>query len=196
MSDVPFNDPTPLRTVNQTGHRAHVLYTKFVRENERARISQPEASWRAVDRAMDEVEKRRKAKAAELRKRKWGDAAWDGKKKRTFKTKKDHEKEAKRLLRLTSTYNMLRGLAVCSGRTVEEVAADGRTAALRKKYFEAIAECRDKKSVREAARRRDERKKDRAEREARAAKVRKRPDLVVNAKSKKGAKVLVQNYSI
>jgi hypothetical protein len=161
-------------------------------------VAQPEASWRAVDRAMDEVGKRRKAKAAELRKRKWGDAAWDvhKKKKRKFKTKKDHENAAKRLFALTSTYNMLRAMAVMSGLTIEEVAADGRTAALRKKYFEAIGECRDKKSAREAARRRDQLKKDRAEREARAAKVRKRPDLVANARTRKGKKVLVQNSSV
>ena len=179
MADVPFNDPKPLRTVKLTGHRAHVLYTNFARENEQAGISQPEASWRAVDRAMDEVEKHQKKKAAELRKKKWGDVAWDvqKKKKREFFTKKDADKAAKRTFGHLSTYNLLRSLALRSGRTVDEVAEDGATDTLRKKYFAAIAECRDKASLKAGDGRQKLRRRELVEREARAAKVRKRPDL-------------------
>jgi len=184
MANVPFSDVHPARLGFATGHRAHVLYTNFVRENEANGIPQPEASWRAVDRAADEVEKRRAKNAAELRKRKWGDAAWDvqKKKKRRYFTKKDAERVAKTALAHMQTYLTLQSLAMRSGKTVEEVAAEGRTAGERKRYFAAIAEARDKKSVKEAAARTDAARKERAEREARAAKVRKRPDLVRGAR--------------
>lgn len=184
MADVPFNDATPLRTVHCTGHRAHVLYTKYAREYEKKGIAQPEASWRAVDKAMSEVEQHQKKKAAELRKRKWGDAATDvqKKKKRKYFTKKDADEAGKQMLANVQTYNMLRAIAVRTGQTVDEVAAEGRTAALRKKYFVAIAECRDKKSIKEMAARRETAKKERAEREANAANIRKRPDLVTSTR--------------
>lgn len=128
---------------------------------------------------MNEVEKWQKKKRAECRKRKWGNAAIDvqKKKKRKYFTKKDAEKAAKQTLKHLQVYNFLRAFAIRSGRTVEEVAADGATAALRKKYHAAIAECRDKKSAKEAAARREIAKKAKAEREATAAKARKRPNL-------------------
>ncbi len=182
MGDVTFNDPNPLRTVHLTGHRTHVLFTNFVRENEKKGIAQPEASWLAVDQAMDEVEKWQKKKNAACRKRKWGDAAIDVQKtknkKRKYFTKKDAERLAKRRFENVRVYNFLRSIAARTGQTIEEAAADGPTAAVRKKYFAAIAECRDKKSIKEAAARRELAKKEQADRETRAAKVRKRPDLV------------------
>jgi hypothetical protein len=179
MADVLFNDPTPLRTVNHTGHRAHVLYSKYVRQNERKGIAQPEASWGAVDKAMDEVAKHQKKKNAKLRKLKWGDAAIDvQKKKKKYFTKKDAERVAKQTLGHLHAYNFLRAIAVRSGRTVDEVADDAPNAALRKRYRAAIAECRDKKSLKESAARGELRKAEKAEREVKAAGLRKRPDLV------------------
>ncbi|AGK59928.1 hypothetical protein HYPDE_41298 [Hyphomicrobium denitrificans 1NES1] len=179
---IPFPDPP--HAVYGTGHRAHVLYTKYVRENEAKGIAQPEASWGALDKAMRAVEKHIKKKNAECRKLKWGDASIDVQKrkrrgrKQKFFTKKDADKIAKRRLSHFSTYNLLRYLAASSGKTVDEVAAEGATTALRKKYFAAIAEMRDKKSFKEAVVRTAQKKKERAELEAKAAKFRKRPDLV------------------
>jgi len=184
FADILFPDPP--RAVYGTGHRAHVLYTKYARENEAKGIAQPEASWLALDKAIKDVEKHIKKKNAECRKLKWGDASIDvekrkrrGRKPKYF-TKKDADKIAKRQFAHLTAYNFLRTVAVYTGQTVDEVAAEGRTAALRKKYFAAIAEIRDKKSVKEATARTAQKKKERAEREAKAAKLRKRPDLVKN----------------
>lgn len=185
FADIPF--PNPPRAVYGTGHRAHVLYTKYDRENEAKGIAQPKASWLALDKAIKDVEKHNKKKNAECRKLKWGDASIDAQKRKRrgrkpkFFTKKDADKIAKRRLTHFSTYNLLRCLAASSGKTVDEVAAEGPTVALRKKYFAAIAEMRDKKSVKEATARTEKKKKERAEREAKAAKFRKRPDLVSSA---------------
>ena len=90
---------------------------------------------------------------------------------------------AKRVFGSLSVWHFLQGVAIRSGYTVEEVAAQGKTAAARKRYVDAIAEWRDKKSVREAARLRSERKKHPAEREDRAAKLRKRPVFVDKART-------------
>lgn len=181
FADIPFPDPP--RAVYGTGHRAHVLYTKYARENEAKGIVQPEASWRALDKAIKAVEKHIKKKNADCRKLKWGDASIDAQKRKRrgrkpkYFTKKDADNIAKRRLTHFSTYNFLRSLAAMTGQTVEEVAAEGTTAAIRKKNFAAIEEMRDKKSFKEATARTAQKKKERAEREAYAAKFRKRPDL-------------------
>ena len=94
-----------------------------------------EASWRAVDRALNEVENWQKKKRAVLRKKKWGDAAWDvtKKKKRKYTTKKDVEKAAQRMFGHITTYNLLRAIAVHSGQTIEEVAAGATNGGTKKK---------------------------------------------------------------
>ena len=173
MASVPFDDDRDWqRTFSLRNTRCHPLYLKLVEELEAQGVPQPQASWQAVDQITNQDRAEQLARRDVVRRRKWGDPMENMNlpcnKPPMYRNEKARKAGAKSKFSLLGTYNLVRGLAWTSGRTVDEEVRSTRPKALRLKYQRAVAEWRDGASSKEYERQKEEHARVKAEREAKA----------------------------
>ena len=178
MSCIPFDENKDWqRTSFLRNTRTRPLYSKLVAELEAKGVPQPQASWQAVDTITDKDRAERWARKDEVRRRKWGppkdDMRLPGRNKPPmYRNEKARRASAKSKFELLGTYNLVRGLAATSGRTLDEEVSSTRPKALRLKYERAVAEWRDGASSKEYERQKEEFERVKAEREVKATSLR------------------------